>query len=366
MYLLYILFVPLLFVCPYRIPRHKLHMNILDSHKWYVIGETKEITSCKPKKVMVNNKPITLWKDNNDHYMAIHDVCPHRGASLSEGRVDKHLNCVVCPYHTFKFNKHGRLIQTPGQKKPIRPNMAFNQKMDIPYYNVVNFNGWLYLYSEPKYEITNSRRDESTIWIEPEAYNSSYKAVTLKKLFNMDARTVTENSLDILHISEVHSFGNKDKPRPLSDKIEKIAEGHYKATYEYESGSDSLANKLFGIKSLIVENEYILPHYTVARVKFGNYVNTIITSALPITENQTMLHVKAYRNNWVYGVPVLDYLFDKITEYQMEKTLNEDKAVIEKIYYNFREGNFLTKYDELTRLYREDYKSFIKNNDRSL
>ena len=127
-----------------------------------------------------------------------------------------------------------------------------------------------------------------------------------------------------------------------------------------------MAYRLFGIKSLIVENEYVLPHYTVARVKFGDYVNTIVTSALPITDNQTMLHVKAYRNNWVSGVPAIDYLFDKLTEQMMEKTLNEDRAVIEKIYYDFREGNFITKYDELTRLYREDYKGFVKNNGRSL
>lgn len=365
MNLFYVLCLPLWAVYSYKMSGHRISMNILNAHNWYVIGETKDVTACKPTKVLVNNKPITLWKDNNSRFMAIDDVCPHRGASLSEGRVDKHLNCVVCPYHTFKFNKHGRLVQTPGQKT-IRSNMLFNQKTDIPHYNVVNFNGWLYLHSEPKYDMNSVNEDESTIWIEPEAYDATYKSVTLKKIFNMDARTVTENSLDILHISEVHTFGNKDRPLPINDKIEKVAEGHYKASYEYESGVNSMAYKLFGIKSLTVENEYILPHYTVARVKFGDYVNTIVTSALPISNNQTMLHVKAYRNNWVSGIPAIDYLFDVLTEQMMEKTLNEDRAVIEKIYYDFREGNFITKYDELTRLYREDYKSFVKNNDRSL
>lgn len=360
-----LLSVPVLFVSSYKMSSHRAHMSILNYHKWHVIGQAKDVTSCKPTKIVVNNKPITLWKDTNNRFMAINDVCPHRGASLAEGRIDRHLNCVVCPYHTFKFNKHGRLVQTPGQNT-IRPNMMFNQKTDVTHYNVVNFNGWLYLHSEPKYDIDSTNSDESTIWIEPEAYDDSYKCVTLKKLFNVDARTVTENSLDILHISEVHTFGNKKRPLPINDEIEKIAEGHYKARYEYESGEDSLAYKVFGIKSLVVENEYVLPHYTVARVKFGEFVNTIVTSALPISDNQTMLHVKAYRNNWVSGVPAIDYLFDKLTERMMEKTLNEDRAVIEKIYYDFREGNFITKYDELTRLYREDYNSFIKNNDRSL
>ena len=37
--------------------------------------------------------------------MGIHDVCPHRGASLSKGRIDRHLNCVVCPYHTLNSTR---------------------------------------------------------------------------------------------------------------------------------------------------------------------------------------------------------------------------------------------------------------------
>ena len=74
------------------------------------------------------------------------------------------------------------------------------------------------------------------------------------------------------------------------------------------SGEDSLASKVFGIKRLVVENEYILPHYTVARVRFGDFVNTIVTSALPTSENTTTLHVKAYRNNWVYNSPYWTFL----------------------------------------------------------
>ena len=53
---------------------------------------------------------------------------------------------------------------------------------------------------------------QESIWMEPEAKDKNFRSVTLSKLFKQDARTVTENSLDILHISEVHSFGNKRRP----------------------------------------------------------------------------------------------------------------------------------------------------------
>jgi hypothetical protein len=74
-----------------------------------------------------------------------------------------------------------------------------------------------------------------------------------------------------------------------------------------------------------------------------------------------MLYVKAYRNNWVFGLEPLDLVFDKLTQNMMEKTLREDKGVIDTIYPEFRDGNFITKYDELVRKYREDYAAMVEN-----
>ena len=69
----------------------------------------------------------------------------------------------------------------------------------------------------------------------------------------------------------------------------------------------------------LFEIEYILPHYTVTRVHFGDFTNTIIPSALPLSSNQTKLSIKAYRNNWVYGIPPIDFLFDQLYLYLMKK-----------------------------------------------
>ena len=45
----------------------------------------------------------------------------------------------------------------------------------------------------------------------------------------------------------------------------------------------------------------------------------------------------------------------------MEKTLNEDKGVIDTIYPEYRDGNFIVKYDNLVKLYREDYAGYVDN-----
>ena len=326
--------------------------------RWYVIGNINQFPINKPTKIIFNGNPLAVWRDPNNIMSAVSDICPHRGAALSKGRIDYKTNSIVCPYHTFKFSCKGRMIQTPGSHI-IRNSHQYNLKTDVPYFNIIHKGDWVFLQNFPQYEITLNTMEDN-IWIEPEYYDSSFRSVYLSKVFESDVRTVTENSLDILHISEVHTFGNKKNPLPISDKIEKIDDNHYKIIYEYKSGKDSMANKLFGIDNLIVENEFILPHYTVARVKFGKFVNTIVTSASPVDENKTILYVKAYRNNWVFNnFPFLNALCDKITENMMVKTLSEDKAVIDTIYPKYRDGNFITKYDEFTKLYRDSFTHII-------
>ena len=262
-------------------------------------------------------------------------------------------------WNTFKYNKYGRMIQAPGQTN-LRLNDNYSFKTDVPHYPIAEKDGWVFLLNKPLYD-TNELKlyGSDSIWSEPEANDPEFKKVYLNKLFKQDARTVTENSLDILHISEVHTFGNKKRPLPISDYIERVGEGHWKAVYQYEAGENSIPSKIFGIKTLIVENEFVLPHTTVARVKFGSFVNTIITSALPITHSESILHVKAYRNNLVFNNPILDAIFDYQTTRMMEKTLCEDKCVIDTIYPKYRDGNFITKYDNLVRVYRDEYASMV-------
>ena len=49
----------------------------------------------------------------------LNDVCPHRGAPLSQGWVSEvqgH-DCVVCPYHGWAFDAEGVLRDVPAAEK---------------------------------------------------------------------------------------------------------------------------------------------------------------------------------------------------------------------------------------------------------
>jgi hypothetical protein len=194
----------------------------------------------------------------------------------------------------------------------------------------------------------------SNIFIEPEAMDNM-SVVLLNKDFDTYGRIVSENSLDIMHIGYVHTFGNKERPAPIIEDPPKIVGMfHFKTSYIYNSGEKSMIKRIFNIDTIDIDNEFALPHSTVARVKFGDgLVNTIITSACPINATSTRLFVKSYRN-FFHG-----FIFDKVFEKLMEDTLLQDKTVIEGIKNENMDGKFNMKYDKLQNVYRTFYRQYI-------
>jgi nitrite reductase/ring-hydroxylating ferredoxin subunit len=73
---------------------------------------TSQSQQQQPLKVVVDGKPLALWRTPTGSVQAISDVCIHRGASLSNGWVQH--DRLVCPYHGFEFEGNGNLAYMPG------------------------------------------------------------------------------------------------------------------------------------------------------------------------------------------------------------------------------------------------------------
>src|SRR5258707_449499 len=66
-------------------------------HKVCQVGDLAEGES---KTVEVAGKLVAIFHQRGQYY-AIDDVCPHMGASLSGGYVEKGI--VTCPWHAWRF-----------------------------------------------------------------------------------------------------------------------------------------------------------------------------------------------------------------------------------------------------------------------
>ena len=325
--------------------------------QWYVIGTPKTISSNKPYQATVWDKNYAVWRNvTTGEYYAIDDACPHKGASLAHGKI--HNQCVICPYHGYEYDGNGTLVTVPGInfQQHHSPESSALPVYNAATYRVVERNGWVYLNTMPNYLMSPNHTYDTNIYEEPEA-SRGYSCVQLEMDFDCYSRILSENSLDVMHIGFVHTFGNRERPAPFQEYPPiKISPFHFKTSYLYESGRDSMVKKIFDIKQLKIENEFILPHTTVARVIFDPYVSTVITFALPISETKSRLFVKTYRNFWQNSVG------DAVTENMMRTTMLQDKVVVENIDMRFMDGKFNMKYDKLQNTYKTFYKRLIREN----
>ena len=333
---------------------------------WYVIGETASFSTNKLKKITVWNKDYLVWKDKiTKEVYVMDDDCSHKGAALSGGHIHhslEHGSCAVCPYHGYEFAGNGSLVTVPGLSFESSP--CKNQRT----YPVMERNGWIYLNTVTKSEYIRTKKPEAILFEEPEAKNPDFSPIFLNVIFKAYSRIVSENSLDVMHIGFVHTFGNREFPSPLKEVPPQAVSSqyHYRTEYDYLSGSKSFAKKLFGFNQLKIQNEFALPHTTVARILFGPFISTVITFATPINITHSQLFVKTYRNFWrapVHSPNPLDKAHQAIGDYFTKKmmwdTVLQDKAIVEGIRLENADGKFNMKYDKLSNTYRTFYKKWI-------
>jgi nitrite reductase (NADH) small subunit len=68
--------------------------------EFQTVCRVSELPEGGSKAVQVGGKLVAVFNHNGQLY-AIDDVCPHMGASLSEGSVDQGI--VTCAWHGFRF-----------------------------------------------------------------------------------------------------------------------------------------------------------------------------------------------------------------------------------------------------------------------
>jgi NAD(P)H-dependent nitrite reductase small subunit len=68
---------------------------------FYKVASVQDIAPGSGIRVEIGGNEIAIFNFHGIFY-AIDDLCPHRGAPLSEGFLDD--NKVFCPWHCFDFN----------------------------------------------------------------------------------------------------------------------------------------------------------------------------------------------------------------------------------------------------------------------
>lgn len=178
---------------------------------WHVVARASEVKSGEVQPVRLMGRDLVLWR-NEEGFHAWFDLCIHRGARLSRGKVED--ECLVCPYHGWTYNSEGNCTRIPAH-----PNLAPPSRANAETYFVREKYGlvWVCL-GTPAHEIAPFPEwDEATFRKAPAGpYN-----------IKAHGPRVLENFLDVGHFAFVHTglLGDPGRPEIQDYEVEMTSDG---------------------------------------------------------------------------------------------------------------------------------------------
>ena len=322
------------------------------------------------------DEPLVVYRNPMTGIFVVHsDICPHMGAYLHEGWIGEN-GGLHCPYHGFEFNQDGMFCNIPN---PVKEYKRHESRICLPTYPVLEKTGYVFVPGVwpsvdmyHPWENPNLKWPKTTIprepdvrrlpilnvayepYFPPEENDPSFRVIHGERTLPQYQDIVTENLLDMLHISYVHSFGNRLAPIPYDVTGERIHDWGYRTRFMYCPNQGTISQQVGRVDRVIVENEIYMPSTTITRVIAGNIVKTVFTMTTPGKGKESTLYWRIYRNFWRDPFCAhFDQIGDFVLRYFMENTIDEDKDILEKIDAERRIGNLYTRYDVTIRKYRE-------------
>ena len=101
----------------------------MEGGDWVRAAKVSDIVEGKAVVFSLGTEEIAIFKSGKDFY-AIGNICPHRGASLSEGHLENAQ--VTCAWHAWTFDvKTGMSLDIPGAKVKTYKVKIENQEIFV-------------------------------------------------------------------------------------------------------------------------------------------------------------------------------------------------------------------------------------------
>lgn len=105
---------------------------------WYVAAWAGELQRGGHMRRLLLDRPVLLMRGLKGDVAAMGNVCPHRFASLDQGRFEE--DNVQCPYHGLRFAMDGRCVYNPHGDGRIA------ERARVPNYPLVERHGMLWIW----------------------------------------------------------------------------------------------------------------------------------------------------------------------------------------------------------------------------
>ena len=196
---------------------------------WYPIYYVDDLDKSKLSRFTLLDTALVIWWDESENiWRVFEDRCPHRLASLSEGRVNE-AGLLECPYHGWAFSGEGNCEVIPQQQAGQEAHTA--QRACVKSYPTAIAQGLLFVYPGVKDHAVKT----PVPIIEPMAEDpDAWVCLNIFRDLPYDALTLLENVIDASHIPYTHhkTVGNRSNVAPLELEVTESGKQGFKGVWQ--------------------------------------------------------------------------------------------------------------------------------------
>jgi phenylpropionate dioxygenase-like ring-hydroxylating dioxygenase large terminal subunit len=309
-------------------------MKLLDC--WYAVALASSLKSKQPLAVQLHGERFAIWRDGSGGVAAVLDRCPHKGASLSAGRV--HDGLIACGYHGWCFGTDGHCRSIPAQHtgEPM-PHRAHARAVACrEAYGFL----WLWWARDSEAPLSELAALPSVGPI-PEAGSGDWRNLEGQVEWQANWLRVLEAFMDLTHAPFVHSgsFGAMapDQLMPeeqwvkddsLYERVLAPRDRHYRA--DQGRGLRGLFNADDQRESESSDGgvqhiQLWLANVSLVRVVFGDFQISLCTAHVPLEEGRTLNLWRHFRS--FLRTP----LADANARGRVDRFMAEDQRMVETL-----------------------------------
>jgi phenylpropionate dioxygenase-like ring-hydroxylating dioxygenase large terminal subunit len=180
---------------------------------WQPFALSSEITDDLPLAIRIMGEDLVAFRDGDGKAGLIYPRCAHRGASLLIGKIEP--EGLRCPYHGWKFDTQGHLLDTPCELDPKSTHL--HRVIRQPWYPVIEKYGMAFTYmgppdKEPLFPsiplLDDLADDEAIVPTGGSKPMDQFPISLVEGDMDMNWLQNYENYMDPLHVTALHAMIN--------------------------------------------------------------------------------------------------------------------------------------------------------------
>jgi len=271
---------------------------VLDT--WYFAALARDVGPGSMKRHELLGEPVLIGRTKAGRLFAMRDICPHRAAPLSAGRIvdkgDAGGETVECPYHGWRFGTDGVCAAIPS----LVDDQAFEaERIRVRSYPVAESQGMVFVFLR-----ADPRSDA-----EPDHPPPTFPGVVggeAKLVEAMDFDSHIDHAvvglMDPAHGPFVHQQWWWRSEHSMHEKAKRFEPRDLGfAMVRHAPSSNSRAYKILG-GAPATEIIFRLPGYRWEHIQVGEKQVLALTCLTPVTETKTRITQIFWSDHWVFGI----------------------------------------------------------------